>query len=115
MKTVANQPFPHPNETNLRRKHSWGGKAKGNLQMVSSSIPAGAVGTQGWHRDSGLSHLAPSLLWELELLVLQDGVYEMGAIIYRMVERHHLGYLTGRKIFAAVSQHSWPSHCPHNI
>lgn len=73
------KPSPHPNETSLRRKQSWGGKTKGNLQMVSSSFPAGAVGTQGWHRDPvpGLSHLAPSLLWELELLVLQDEVYEM--------------------------------------
>lgn len=85
--------------------------------MASSSFPAGAVGTQGWHRDPvpGLSHLAPSLLWELELQVLQDDDCEMGAMIYRMVEKHHPGHLGSRKPLAAVSQHSWPSQCPHNI
>lgn len=66
-------------------------------------------------RSQGCPMLAPSCLWELELLVLQDDVYETAAIIYRRVEKHHSGHLGGRKPLAAASEHFWPSQCPPSI
>lgn len=48
MKAMASQPVPHPRKPSPRRKRSWAAKAKGVLQTVSSSFPAGLEGTGGW-------------------------------------------------------------------
>ena len=66
-------------------------------------------------RSQGCPIPAPPWLRELELLVLQDDVYETAAIIYRRVEKHHSGHLGGRKPLAAASQPSWPSQTPPSI